>query len=151
MAERKFTPKDGQVDFTNARYCPVINCVVEHDGKILLVKRSPVMSLYPDYWNGVSGFLDDKRGLKEKIKDELREELGIKVSNIKSIRIGKVLVQEAPKYHKTWIVFPVHVKVSSDVFKLDWEASKAKWVTLAQAKRMKLLPEFVEVLTTLFS
>jgi isopentenyldiphosphate isomerase len=150
MAERKFRPRPDQIDFTNARYCSVINCVIEHNGKILLVKRSKDLRLYPGYWNGVSGFLDDKCDIEEKVKDELAEELGIKEVNIKNIQVGRVLVQEAPKYQKTWIVFPVHVRVATDQFKLNWEASEAKWVTLGQAKHMNLLPGFEEVLRVLF-
>ncbi|HEY4161329.1 MAG TPA: hypothetical protein VGM08_04680, partial [Candidatus Saccharimonadales bacterium] len=65
MAEPKFVPKPGQVDYTNIRYAPVINTVITNSGKVLLVQRSPGMRLYPGYWSGMSGFLDDNRSIEE--------------------------------------------------------------------------------------
>lgn len=79
MSKPKFKPKPGQVDFTNIRWAPVINCVVKHQDKILLVKRSKELNLYPGYWNGISGFLDDQRSLTEKVEEEIKEELGIEM------------------------------------------------------------------------
>lgn len=150
MSEPKFVPKDGQVDFTNARYCPVINIVVTMNGKILLVQRSPKMRLYPDYWNGISGFLDDNLSIEEKVREELEEELGIESKHIVSVEKGQVLLQEAPEYGKTWLVVPVLAMVSTDKFTLDWEAQKAKWMTPEEAKKLKLLPGFEAVLSTFF-
>jgi NADH pyrophosphatase NudC (nudix superfamily) len=146
MAEQKFIPKKGQIDFTNVRYCPVVNTIVTHDGKTLLVQRSDSMRLYPSYWNGISGFLDDSKSINEKVYEELSEELGIAQSNVQSLQIGQVLLQEAPEYHKTWLVVPVLAKVTSPDFKLDWEASQAKWFTVDEIKKLKLLPGFEEVI-----
>jgi len=150
MTEEKFVPEDGQVDFSGARYCPVINCVVEHQGKILLVKRSKDMRLYPNYWNGISGFLDDNKNLEDKVKEELAEELDIKAEKIQQITQKPVLIQEALEYKKTWIVFPMHVVVATGHYKLNEEASEAKWLTLDQARGLKLLPGFSEVLDEIF-
>lgn len=142
----KFRPEPGQTDYSHARWAPVINCVVTHKGKILLVQRSKELNHYPGYWNGISGYLDDQRGLKEKVQDELREELGISSKAIKSIRLGQIFHQEASKYKKTWIVHPVLVEVTTDHVELDWEAQKYRWVSRKEAQKMKLLPGFNEVL-----
>jgi ADP-ribose pyrophosphatase YjhB (NUDIX family) len=150
MTQKKFVPRENQVDFTNARYCPVINCVLEHEGKILLVKRSEDMNLYPGYWNGVSGFLDDKQDLEEKARHEIRDETGIKDSDIVSVKVGNILVQEAKNYGRTWIIFPILVKVKSDKVRLDWEASEYKWIKPKDAKKLKLLPGFDQVLASFF-
>ena len=66
MTQQPFIPRPGQVDFTNIRWCPVINCAVQYKNKILLVKRSKEMRLYPECWNGISGFLDDDKIWKKK-------------------------------------------------------------------------------------
>ncbi len=146
MKEKKFIPKPGQVDFTNIRFAPVINCVVMFENKILLVKRSQGLRLYPGYWNGISGFLDDNKSLIQKVEEEMREELGIPKNKIISIKLGRILNQDAPKYKKTWIVHPMLVKVSTDKVKLDWEAQNHKWLKLTEAKKLKLLPGFEYVL-----
>jgi ADP-ribose pyrophosphatase YjhB (NUDIX family) len=147
--EKKFKPKQGQVDFTHIRWAPVLNCVVMHKGKILLIKRSASMRLYPGYWNSVGGFLDDNKSLKEKVEEELREELGIRKSQVTSMRFGQVFDQDEPKYKKTWIVHPVCATVKTNKVVLDWEGEEYRWVTLKEAKRLKLLPGFRLVLKAL--
>src|SRR3989344_4520417 len=77
MKKPKFKPKPGQIDYTNVRWAPVINCVLKHNNKFLVVERNKELNFYPGYWNGISGFLDDQRTLAEKVEGEIREELGI--------------------------------------------------------------------------
>ena len=146
MKKPKFKLKPGQVDYTNARWAPVVNCVLKYKNKILVVQRSKELNFYPGYWNGISGFLDDQRSLNEKIIDEIKEELGIPKSKIGRIRLGEIFDQEEPKYKKTWIVHPVLVEVKTDEVTLDWESRNYKWVTLQEVKKLKLLPGFDQVL-----
>lgn len=149
MKKPKFKLKPGQTDYTNARWSPVINCVLRYGGRFLVVQRSKEINFYPGYWNGISGFLDDKRSLKEKVSDELREELGILKNKIKSIKLGEIFDQEEPRYRKTWIVHPVLVEIKTDKVKLDWEAKNYKWATVKEIKKLKLLPGFDRVLKKL--
>ena len=142
MKEKKFVLRPGQVDFTNIRFAPVLNCVVMHRDKILLVQRNKHMRLYPGYWNGISGFLDDHKSFAQKVYEELREELGLSKKHILSIQLGRILHQDAPKYKKTWIVHPVLVTVDTDKIKLDWEAEGYTWITPSEAKKLDLLPGF---------
>lgn len=144
--EKPFKPKPGQIDFTHARWTPVINCVVRYHGKVLLVKRNIGIRLYPRYWNGISGFLDDTCSLEQKVKDELWEELGISKKNIKVVRLGAIFDQDAPQYRKTWIVHPVLVDIATDAVQLDWEAEEYVWVHPRDAKKYKLMPGFDKVL-----
>jgi len=147
---KKFQPKPGQVDFTNVRWAPVINCVLKYRNKILVVQRSRDLNFYPGYWNGISGFLDDKKSLTEKVAEELREELGIPKNKILKIKLGEIFDQEELKYKKTWIVHPVLVEVKTDKIKLDWEAKNYQWLSLNEIKKLKLLPGFNLVLNKLF-
>ena len=149
MNKLKFKLKPGQIDYTNARWAPVINCVVKYKNKILMVQRSKDLNFYPGYWNGISGFLDDKRSFEKKVKDELKEELGLPSKNIIKIKLGEIFHQDAPKYKKSWIVHPVLVEVLDNKIKLDWEARNFKWVKLEDVKKLKLLPGFNDVLKKL--
>lgn len=146
MTQPAFVPKPGQVDFTNIRYAPVVNTVVTHAGKVLLVQRSADMRLYPNYWNGISGFLDDNRSIEQKVTEELQEELGITASAIKSLERGQVLLQEAPDYGKTWLVVPVLAHVTAAEFRLDWEVQRAAWFELSDVYKLDLLPGFRQVI-----
>lgn len=149
MKKQKFQPKPGQVDFTNVRWAPVVNCVLKCKGKLLVVRRSEKLNFYPGYWNGISGFLDDQRSLEEKVLDEVIAETGIKKKHIKKIRLGEIFDQEEPEYKKTWIVHPVLVEVETNEVKLDWEAEKHRWCDHSEIKTLKLLPGFEKVLEKL--
>lgn len=142
----KFKPKPGQIDYSNVRWAPVINCIVMCGDEILLVKRSKSLKFYPNYWNGISGFLDDKRSLIKKIKDELREETGIKEKDIILIKVGQIFDLDQPRYKKTWIVHPVLIKVKNCKLKIDWEAEEFRWVKLNEIKKFRLIPGFDKVM-----
>lgn len=108
------------------------------------------MRFYPGLWNGVSGFLDDDRNIEDKVKEELREELGIEANSIQSITLKNIFLQDAPEYKKTWIVHPVLVEVSKDAVTLDWEAQKYEWIKREDVKNFNLLPSFELVLERIF-
>lgn len=148
--ESNFTPKEGQVDYTNIHWAPVINCIVQCRDKILLLKRSDTMRLYPGVWNGTSGFLDDDKSLIEKVVEEMTEEIGIGKAHILAITPGPIFHLEAPEYDKTWIVHPVLVEVDTDEVVTDWETQEHKWVTLEETRTMNLLPGLGIVLDSLF-
>ena len=63
--------------------------------------------------------------------------------------MGEIFDQDDPQYNKTWVVHPVLVEVKTDKVKLDWEASNYKWLTPLEVKKLKLLPNFIEVLNRL--
>jgi|GEM_PF-102431 len=144
-----FQPEPWQVDFSDARYAPIINCVLKCQDKILVVQRSQNVGFYPGYWNGISGFLDDKQDFSEKVAAEMEEEIGISKEHIQSIKTGEIFHQEASDYGKTWIVHPVLVEVDTDEVKLDWEAKNYQWIKPAEAGGLDLLPGFGEVLEKL--
>ena len=149
MKKPIFKPKPGQIDYTKARWAPVINCVLKYNNKLLVVQRSKEINFYPGYWNGVSGFLDDQQSLVQKVSSELEEELGLAKSQIKKIQLGEIFDREESKYKKTWIIHPVLVEVKTDKVRLDWEARNYKWLTIQEVKKLKLLPGFDEVLKRL--
>ena len=150
MSEPKFIPKPGQVDYTNVRRAPVVNCVVKCGNKILIVKRNPTMHFYPGYWNGISGFLDDGKSIFEKVQEELREEVGIESDRVASFKEGRIFEQEEPTYDKVWIVHPVLVEVASDDITRDWEAVDFRWIVPDDASCFNLLPGFERVLDAFF-
>jgi isopentenyldiphosphate isomerase len=146
---RPFKPRPDQIDYRKARWAPVINCVIRYRGKILVVRRSRSLNFYPGYWNGISGFLDDAKGLIEKVREELWKEIGLPPRAILKIQLGEIFHQEEPKYKKTWIVHPVLVSVTSPQVKLDWEAEDYRWVRISETHTMRLLPGFADVLKKL--
>ena len=147
---KEFHPKPGQIDFTHIKRVPVVNCVLRHEGKFLIVERSAEIRYYPEYWNGISGFLDDGRSIEEKLRAELNEELGLREQDVLSITQGEVFEYNDPRYNKTWIIHPVLVDVRTSEIRLDWEAKDFRWVTLEEAKEYNIVPGFERVLSILF-
>lgn len=116
-----------------------------------MVKRGKDVGFYPGYWNGISGFLDDARSFEEKVKDELKEEVGAEEKDIITITRGAIFHQEEPEYKKTWIVHPVLIDVATDAVMLDWEATEYRWIDPKDADTLNLLLGFDRVLATFFS
>ena len=150
-SEPVFIPRSDQVDFSKARWCPVVNCVVRYRDKFLLVKRNRKMRLYPEYWNGISGFLDDRKSLEEKVYEELNEETGLTKENIKSIKLCGIFDQEDLSIGKSWIVHAVAVTVDTNNLTFDWEAEDHNWVTKDEVVTYQLLPGFDQVLEAVIS
>lgn len=149
--EREFKPKPGQTDYTNARWAPVVSCVIKHGGKILVVKRSASMRFYPGLWNGIGGFLDDQKSLEEKVKEELLEETGIGADNIESIKLGEIFDADDPAAGKTWVVHPVLVEVKTDKVVLDWEAEEYKWIEPKEVLGLGVAAGFDRVVRNFFN
>jgi NADH pyrophosphatase NudC (nudix superfamily) len=145
MTQPKFVAKPGQVDYTNIRYCPVIDVIPVRDGKILLVQRAADLTFYPSYWHCIAGFLDDGLSIEEKVYEELGEELGWLTKDIIELKRGQIVLTEAPEYNKTYLVVPVLTTVTEAAIRLDWEASQAQWFEPHDLKKLKLLPGFFEI------
>jgi NADH pyrophosphatase NudC (nudix superfamily) len=146
MAEAKFVPAPGQVDYTDIRYAPCIKVIVVRNGKILLAKRAEDRRLYPGYWDTFDGFLDDKQSIEEKAVEELREEAGIAADDIAELKRGQMVVIEAPDYGKTWLLMPVQATVQTKNFSLDWEATHAQWFDPKEVKDLPLTPGSLEII-----
>jgi len=141
---------DNQVDYTNIRYAPVFNVVVQNtDGDILIVKRSQDVGFYPGYWNGIGGFLDDDQDFDAKVRAELSEELGIEPDQIRSVELGPIFHDDAPEYTKTWIIHPTRVRISGDIGGTDWEADDHVWIAPDQVAGYSIVPSFQTVLEKL--
>lgn len=148
----KFIPRPGQIDYTHAKRAPVVNCIVQHREKILIVKRSEELNFHPGKWNGISGFLDEPhKTVAEKVREELHEEAGIKADDIISIQEGHIIEEKDPNYEKTWIVHPILAKVMSDTVTLDWEAAEYKWIDPKTLYSFPFLPGFDLVVKEFFT
>ena len=140
-----FEPKPGQKDFTNEKRAPVINCVVQCGNRILLARRSSQVGFYPGLWSGVSGFLDDEKGIEEKAKEELLEEFGVGDRNVIEIVQGTSYEEVDQKYDKVWIIHPVLIKVSSDTVVPNWEVEDYRWIEPEEVESFELVPGFEKV------
>jgi 8-oxo-dGTP diphosphatase len=135
---------DGRIDYTNSDSAPTVNVFVAFRGRLLMAKRSAKLKNYPGKWSNITGFLDEVKSIEEKAFEEMKEELGISVSNVSSVFTGNVLNFKDDK--KTWIIFPVLVLLKrKPKIKLDYENLEFKWIRPSEMSRLDTVPMLEKV------
>ena len=131
---------DGRIDYSSSDIAPVTTVFIKYEGRILLLKRSDKVSTYQGKWNSVSGYLDETVPIRKKILEELREEVGIREENIKSLILGKDY--EFTHNKKTWNVYPALAELKNKpIIELDWEHTEYKWIKPEELKNFDTVPE----------
>ncbi len=121
---------DGRIDYHTSNIAPVVTVFVECNGKILLLKRSDKVRAYRGKWNVVAGYLDDLKPIREKVLEELREEINMREEDIKNIYFGEVETIADKEIGKTWVGQPALVRLGKKPeIKLDFEHTDYKWIT----------------------
>lgn len=124
-----------------AMACVVIN----GEGKILLLKRSPDKKFFPGQWVtvGAAPLLKDEN-MELIAKREIKDELGLEGKILKS---GEVMSVIADGYQ--WHIFPFLTQIESDTVTLNDEHTEYKWVTKDELKNYSLPPLMEETIANL--
>ncbi len=138
---------DGRIDYSNSDVAPVVTVFVRYNNEILLLKRSNKVRTYKGKWNTVAGYIDEFKPLKEKILEELREEIGVDENDIASIKFGEPYEFFDEKIKKKWIVFPALVELRRKIdVNLDWEHVEFKWIKKDEIRKFDTVPNLIESL-----
>jgi len=139
--------QDGRINYSNSDVAPVITVFIRHKNRILLLKRSEKVLTYKGKWNMVAGYLDELKPIREKIEEEIREELGITENIIHLIKMGEAYEFRDNKIGKTWIIFPVLAEFKNEPeVKLDWEHTEYKWIKPEELENFDIVPNLNESL-----
>lgn len=142
---------DGRINYSNSDTAPVITVFVKYRDKILLMKRSNRVLTYQGKWNTVAGYLDELKPIREKVLEEIKEELGISENNILSIHIGESYEFTNTEANKTWIVHPILVELRTKPdITLDWEHTEYKWIKPEKLKEFDTVPKLNKSLENAF-
>ncbi len=147
LKEFQHLPKfeDGRIDYSNVSKAPVLLCFVRFQNKILLVKRSNKVGNYQGKWNVVAGFIDEPKPLKDKVLEELQEELGIQDEQIDVMLFRDSYEVHDKNVNKTWIVYPVIVEMKNKPeITLDWEHTEFVWITPEEIKNYDTIVQYEE-------
>ena len=121
--------------------------VVFKDKKILLLERKDGI------WEFPGGGIDWGETPQESAKREVEEETGLKVSNLELIGVTSAVYEKEDNFtskHKKHSVYIVYKGESKEgEIKLSSEHKTAKWVSLEEAKKMKLGLNVEPVITLL--
>ena len=138
---------DGRIDYSKSDTAPVVTVFIKYKDEILLLKRSDKVSVYPGKWNTVTGYLDELKTIREKVLEEIREEIGMGEEDILSYDFGESYEFKDVAANKTWIVHPVLVELKDKpVIKLDWEHTEYRWVKPGEIKNFDIVPRLDESL-----
>ena len=144
---KKFSKKlphfeDGRINYSDSDKAPVITVFVKYKDKILLLKRSNKVRTYQGKWNTIAGYLDEVKPIKEKVLEELREEINVNEKDISDIKYGNSYKLNDSKINKIWIVHPVLVELKNKVeIKLDWEHTEYKWINPEELKKFDIVTD----------
>jgi 8-oxo-dGTP pyrophosphatase MutT (NUDIX family) len=120
---------DGRINYSKSKECLVLTVFIAYKEKILLLKRSRNVGTYKNKWNTVTGYIDEKKPIIDKIIEELEEEISINKENILSYNIFESFEFEDKKINKKWIIYPSIIELKEKPkIKLDWEHSEYKWI-----------------------
>jgi isopentenyldiphosphate isomerase len=150
FAERLPKFPDGRIDYSNSNVAPVVTVFVKYKEKILLLKRSDKVRVYQGKWNTVAGYLDELRPIREKVLEEIKEELEIEKDNVLSIIFGEPYQFTDKEVNKTWIVHSVLVELKEKPnIKLNWEHTDYKWIKQDELRNFDIVPKLDESLKNL--
>lgn len=138
---------DGRINYTDSKKAPVINCFVKYKNKFLLLKRSDKVGAYKGKWNSIGGYIDEDKPVKEKVLEEIWEELKIKKDDVKNMMGGNPYEVVDKEIGKIWIVHPFVAELKKEpAIVLDFEHTEFRWVKEEDIENYDSVPGLKEVI-----
>lgn len=124
----------------------VVTCFLEHNGLILILRRSAKVGTYKRAWAGVSGYMETEDALAQAYT-EIREETGLFKNNIRLVKQAEPLEIVDKALNRKWIVHPFlfHV-LDPERIRTDWEHTEFKWIKPEALPRYNTVPELNQAL-----
>ena len=128
----------------------IVTSFLDHNDKILVLKRSQQVRTMKGLWSGVSGIIENNETPIKRAKIEIFEEVGIKEQNIKLIKSGSEVFVESPQYkNHQWVISPLLFQTEISDIKLNWENSEFRWIHVNELKEFNTVPSLEKILLTL--
>lgn len=134
-----------QVTKRNLEEKHIVTCFLEHNHKILILKRSQKVSTYQGRWAGVSGYIETTD--HEQALIEIKEETGLDRGDVHLLKKGEPLEVIDGTIDRKWIIHPFlfHIEAPQKI-KIDWEHKEARWINDAELTRYDTVPGLKETL-----
>ena len=129
--------------------CPqttaVVAVIVRNHDRICLLKRSSLVSHDAGRWHCITGYLSEYRDAEEQAIAEIAEEIGLAVTDLKSLQQGTTLnISDEHGHH--WTVYTFSCDVTKWTLTLNWEHDSYQWLHRRDLSRIALVPWFFDVL-----
>ncbi len=131
----------------------VVGLVWNDRGELLLCKMKPDRGVFPGEWGLPGGGIEPSERMDEALRRELREELGIQVTDIrpaffKDGSYNKLLPDgELQPVYMIFLIF--HCRAAGDKIQLNEEFSEYRWVSEADLPELDLNVETADTLRRL--
>ena len=122
----------------------VVTCILMYKGKILLLKRSDLVSTYQGQWAGVSGYVEPGDEIEARAIIEIMEETGLHRDQFSLITRGNPIEFYDPAEDRHWCVHPFLFSALTDDIVVDWEHETFEWVDLERLGDYATVPKLKE-------
>jgi len=129
----------------------VVTCVISHDGRILILKRSGKVGTHRGKWACISGYVEKGDKIEERAFREIEEETGLSRGDIRLERRGQPVNFFDKAEKKLWTVHPFLFSSATDVIKIDWEHVEYRWIKPSEIASYDTVPKLREVVESLIS
>ena len=118
----------------------VVTCFLEHEGMLLVLRRSQDVMTHRGKWAGVSGSIEAHSALDQALK-EIQEETGLGPDDVQLLRAGEANEVADEEYGVRWKVHPFHFRVTDpSLIRLDWEHSESRWIRPSEMSNLDTVP-----------
>jgi nicotinamide-nucleotide amidase len=117
----------------------VVTCFIEHENKILLLKRSINVGTFKNHWAVVCGYVE--MDTMKQAFTEIKEEIGLDSNDVTFIRKGEPF-EIVDEFHQcTWVIysFLFHTDAPEKI-RIDWEHTDMRWITPDELESFKTVP-----------
>jgi 8-oxo-dGTP diphosphatase len=123
----------------------VVTCFLEHNGKVMVLRRSQRVGTYRGKWAGVSGYVEEGSTPLQQARTEIREETGLDVDDVESVQEGQPLEVVDAGLGRKWVVHPFRFRVlRPEKVRTDWEHTEAKWIAPGDIDLHETVPKLLE-------
>ena len=142
---------DGRINYTKSNTAPVIIIFVKVGEEFLLLRRSKKVLAYQGKWSGRAGFLDDQKPIRDKVLEELVDELGIDEKKLKEL-ITKIKISEYYEFrdeqtNRIWIKNPVLVELKEKPeVRINWEHDAFCWIRKNELSKFDIVVDLEHAL-----
>ena len=125
----------------------IVTSFLNHNNKILILKRSNQVSSMKGLWSGISGIIENSELPIERAKQEIFEEVGINSEDIILIKSNNAITVQSSNYkNQQWVIYPFFFKTTKNKITLNWENSEFRWIDIKQLGEFNTVPKLEKVL-----
>jgi 8-oxo-dGTP pyrophosphatase MutT (NUDIX family) len=127
-----------------------VSCILEHEGRILILQRSARVGSFRRKWAVVSGHIEEGESPLERALKEIGEETGLTADDVKLVKGWPPLSIPDPERPILWKVHPYLFRCATDQIVIDWEHSQYRWIKPRDIVKYDTVPGLKECILKVY-